>query len=442
VPKAPLAIILAIAMASAAAGQSVPIAIVHARIIDGRGGSVISDGSIVIRGEKIEAVGAGPAVSIPTGAQLIDGAGRTVIPGLADMHVHLIGGWDGETTDMLSYRRYLNALLYAGVTTVLDTGNVEPYILQIRQEVAASRLPGPRIYCAGALIDGPDPFWPEISFSVVSAKQVPALVGKQKAAGVDVIKAYAGLSVPIVSQLAAEGKKAGLRVFIDQHQRNGSMDLMNAGIAAFAHLPTYVLTPEAIELAKAKRISFITTPSVYESHSGRRLRQLDFLRQGLIAETTPPWFLDDLRALANRPVTKDEESQRAYSFRGLQAAEENATKLWKAGLLLAAGTDAPYPGDFQGEGIHHELELLVEAGLTPLEAITAATRNAALLMNATDWGTLAPGMIADLVIVNGRPDQRIADTHKVETVIQRGVVLNRQLLKFDATHDSGFRVVH
>jgi hypothetical protein len=128
----------------------------------------------------------------------------------------------------------MNALLYAGVTTVLDTGNVQPYILQIRQEVASGRLLGPRIYCAGALIDGPDPIWPEVSLSISSASQIPALVHREKSIGVDVLKAYAGLSVPEVTRLAAEGKKVGLRVLVDQGRRNGSIDLMNVGIAGFA----------------------------------------------------------------------------------------------------------------------------------------------------------------------------------------------------------------
>jgi imidazolonepropionase-like amidohydrolase len=141
---------------SALSAQTTEIAIVHARIIDGRGGPVIPDGTVLLRGTRIEAVGAGSGIKVSSHAQLIDATGKTVMPGLADMHVHLVGGWDGETTDILGYQRYLNALLYAGVTTVLDTGNVQPYILQLRQEIKSGHLLGPRIYCAGALIDGPD----------------------------------------------------------------------------------------------------------------------------------------------------------------------------------------------------------------------------------------------------------------------------------------------
>lgn len=149
----PLFLVLAVVARGQTTRQTTPIAITHARIIDGRGGSVIPDGSIILNGTRIDSVGSASSVSVPPGARIIDGRGKTVFPGLADMHVHLVGGWDGDRTDVVGYQRYLNALLYAGVTTVLDTDNLQPYILQLRQEIAHDRLIGPRIYCAGALID-------------------------------------------------------------------------------------------------------------------------------------------------------------------------------------------------------------------------------------------------------------------------------------------------
>jgi hypothetical protein len=362
------------------------------------------------------------------------------MPGLADMHVHLVGGWDGETTDMLGYQRYLNALLYAGVTTVLDTGNVQPYILQMRQEVASGHILGPRIYCAGALIEGPDPIWPEISIIVSSVSQIPALVQREKSLGVDFLKGYGGLSIPEIARLAAEGKKVGLNVVVDQGAQNGSTDLMNAGIAGFAHLPTRELTRDAIELAKTKQIFFITTIAVYESFARHRFEHMDFLTNPLIADTTPPWFLEDLRAFARRPDPRINDAYRTAATQRLQAAQANARRLWNAGVLMIAGTDAAYPGDFQGEGIHHELELLVESGLTPIEAISSATRNAARLMNASnDWGSLESGKLADLLVINGRPDQNIRETHNVEMVLKEGVILDREQLKFNPARDPGFR---
>ena len=109
-------------------------------------------------------------------------------------------------------------------------------------------------------------------------------------------------------------------------------------------------------------------------------------------------------------------------------------------ILLVAGTDAPYPGVAQGEGIHRELELLVEAGLSPLEAITSATRNAAILIGAEDWGTITPGSVADLLVVDGRPDQDIRRTRDIHMVMQGGRILDRDALKFDPDTDPGFTV--
>ncbi len=137
-----------------------------------------------------------------------------------------------------------------------------------------------------------------------------------------------------------------------------------------------------------------------------------------------------------KPI-RGEKQENEKRFRQ-QAA--NLKRLFDAGLVIAAGTDAPYPGVFQGEGIHHEMELLVQAGLTPLQAITAATANAARLMDAGDeWGTVEPGRLANLVVVNGRPDRDVRETRKIEMVVCRGRVVNRASLKYDPATDPGFR---
>ena len=123
--------------------------------------------------------------------------------------------------------------------------------------------------------------------------------------------------------------------------------------------------------------------------------------------------------------------------------KRNVKKLLDAGVLLAAGTDAPYPGVFQGEAIHHELELLVAAGMTPLQAIRTATSNAARVMHAEEeWGSLQTGRAANVLIVAGNPAERINDTRQVETVILNGKILDRASLRFDPKRDPGFRAVN
>jgi imidazolonepropionase-like amidohydrolase len=161
----------------------------------------------------------------------------------------------------------------------------------------------------------------------------------------------------------------------------------------------------------------------------------------LIAETSTPWDLEALRAQAKRQLSKEEQGRSDVWGQSLRNAQHNAKLLLDQGVLLTAGTDAPYPGDFQGEGIHHELELLVEAGLTPLQVISVATGNAARLVGAeAEWGTLEVGKLANLIVVEGRPDQQVHDTRKILYVINRGKIVTRDLLKFDQRTDPGFHL--
>src|SRR6184192_1150361 len=132
-------VVFATSLAGARAGAGGPAAqpaqaFTNAVLIDGTGAPAVEHATVVIRGATIEAAGPAGEVKIPSGAVVTDLHGKVLMPGLADMHVHLLGGWDGHAVDMLGYRRYMNALLYAGVTTVLDTGNVQPYIVQLRAE--------------------------------------------------------------------------------------------------------------------------------------------------------------------------------------------------------------------------------------------------------------------------------------------------------------------
>ncbi len=117
------------------------LAITNAVVVDGRGGAPLENGTIILNGDRIQAVGPTQQIEIPPNARVIDAMGKTVLPGLADMHVHLIGGWDGHRVDMLGYQRYLNSLLYNGVTTVLDVGNVQPLSRRSRRSRSPPRMP-------------------------------------------------------------------------------------------------------------------------------------------------------------------------------------------------------------------------------------------------------------------------------------------------------------
>jgi imidazolonepropionase-like amidohydrolase len=416
--------------------HSATIAISNIRIIDGNGGPPIEHGRIILQDRRILAVGTSSDLAIPAGARRIDGKGGSALPGLADMHVHLLGGTNGVGLDILGYQKYLNALLYAGITTVMDTGNVEPFILQLREEVRAGRVLGPRIYCVGPLIDGADPVWPALSVAVTSKDQVPRIVESLASEKVDFVKLYVGLSDQLVRTISTEAHKHNLRTIIDQWSRNGSGDIAQEGIAGFAHFPSRRIGDEAIAVIKAHHVFLISTLAVQESALGRRFADLAFLDNPLIADTTSKEALDRLRKEYGGLSAEQLAAKSTFTNRiDFQGAESNVPRLRDAGILFAAGTDAVYPGDFQGEGLHRELELLVESGLTPLEAITAATRNAAAIVNASEeWGTLEAGKLANLIIVDGSPDRRIGDTRRIVTVIKEGAVLDRTALRLDRSH--------
>lgn len=424
------------------AAQDRPIVITHARVIDGLGGPPIENGAVILSGKTIQYVGASAGAPIPPKAQVIDASGKSVMPGLADMHVHLQGGWDGISIDLLGYQRYFNSMLYSGITTILDTGNYQPWILQLRQEVAAGRVFGPRIYCTGAMLDAADPAWPDLAYTISSRAQLPGIVARDKQAGVDLLKGYANLSDRMLRRLVEEAHKSGMRIIIDQWERNGSPDLVHTGIDGFAHAPTRKMSPDDIQTVRDSNLFLITTLVVEEYSARRRLADLRFLDEPLIKDATPPWFLAELRAEATRTLADSEKRDVERSAAGFDEMKRNVKKLFDARVLLAAGTDAPYPGVFQGEALHHELELLVASGMTPLQAIRIATYNAARIMHAeSEWGSLQLGRRANLVIIAGNPAANISDTRKIDSVILDGRILNRAALKFDPARDPGFRAV-
>jgi imidazolonepropionase-like amidohydrolase len=417
--------------------QSDVTAITNARIIDGNGGEPVADGVIVIRGERIEAIGPASSTPVPEGAHIIDAAGRTAMPGLADMHVHLgQGGWDGTTADLLGFQRYLNALLYAGVTTVLTLGDVGPHIKQIHDEIEAGRLVGPRVYFAGPMFDGPEPEWPELSYALSSVPQMQGYVRKLKAAGVHVIKGYTGLPDEMLVRLVEASAQESLPVIVDVWGRNGSAGTAATGITAFAHLGWSEVSDEAIAVMARENVATITTATLTDARLRWKARGGDFAEAPLVGRVTPPWVLGPLTdVVIHGKGTSYAESTPEERLIPLR----NAKRMFDAGILLVAGTDSPGPGLFFGEGLHRELELLVEAGLTPLQAISMATRNAAALMRADDWGTLEPGKRADVLIVDGDPAARIGDTRNIAVLLHRGRIVDSRRLEFDPATDPGYR---
>ncbi|MES2304318.1 MAG: amidohydrolase family protein [Gemmatimonadota bacterium] len=438
----PARLLLLLASLPATASAQQLTAFTHVRLIDGRGGAPIADATVVVRGDRITAAGAASQVSTPAGARVIDGRGMSLMPGLADMHTHLSGGWDGETADWLGGRVTMNALLYNGITSAFDPGDVTSYVRQLREEVRAGRLAGPRIFFTGPVLDGATPQWPDISQPLTTPEQASFFVRQMKSAGAVFIKAYGGLTTEMVKVLVDAAARDSMRVIADVGQRNGSLAVAQTGIAIYAHTGTSAMTDEAIRYMADHHTATITTLAVYESLSRRRFKEMSFLQQPLIKDVMSPTYMSQVTAWGLKPPTAQESRLMAFYSTALTTAARNVKRMLDAGILVVAGTDAPWPGQYYGEGLHRELELLVEAGLTPLEVITLATRNAARLVNAeSEWGTVEPGKVADLLLVRGDPSTQIGDSRNIVQLMQGGKLIDRASLRYDPKRDPDYHPV-
>ena len=184
---------------------------------------------------------------------------------------------------------------------MLDTGNSMAFITQLKQEINAGRLRGPRVFCVGPMIDGDDPIWPSLAEPLGSYGQAPRLIKRLVDNHVDMVKGYAGLSDLHLTALAQEARKVNLRVIADVWERNGSISASRTGIYAFAHAPHAVdVSPELAREMAGRGMAVISTLTVRESFANTRMQDLSFLNQPLIKDVTPPNFLTEIREAAAR----------------------------------------------------------------------------------------------------------------------------------------------
>ena len=430
------------------------IAVVGGTLIDGTGAPAVPDSLILIDNGIITYSGKrGSHAASLAGARVIDAQGKFVIPGLIDMHVH--------------YEQWMGKLFLAnGVTTIKDTGNDPDWITKERDRINASpHIAAPRIIACGPVVDGTDSIWEMYSSHIAKAddeagarKIASALVEK----GVDCLKAYINLPRPAMLALIAEAHRHGLPVT----GHLGHVDARQAalyGIDEIEHasgIAEASLTEDAEERAAAIQDKHHSPTGEnwpvqpWEFVSPERLRSLIQLLVDRNVTIDPTLGVYDNIAHFNDQKRKENPNLKYIHFseelRHLWIAENYfeifGTKPWgpkefnraleqqdarmefvrafaKAGGVVVAGSDTPNPFVVPGFSLHRELELLVEAGLTPLEALQTATLNAAkTLRKETSLGTISAGRIADLVILNGDPLKDITETKNIYLVIKNGVV--------------------
>jgi imidazolonepropionase-like amidohydrolase len=383
-------------------------AMVGATIVDGTGGPAISDGVIVVRDGRIAAVGPRASVAIPDGTPAVPVDGKTIVPGLWDMHTHV------------TQVEWAPVYLGAGVTTVRDMGNEFEFITSLRDAIASTRALGPRIVAAG-LIDGggPNAFGVYYAATPDEAKQA---VAKYHDAGFQQIKIYSLVTPPIVEAITAEAHRLGLTV--TGHIPNG-MTIEQAAAAGMDHIAHLGIRGEAGSDDVKRTIAFLRDHKTVIDPTQSWNELLGHAAGTPIAAFQPgvlkiPAPLN--RVFANAGAAGiDAATARTRLERGLRIVKA----LHDAGVPVVVGTDEGIPG----HSVHREIELYVEAGLTPMEALQAATIVSARAMKMDgELGTIERGKRADLVVLNANPLDSISNIRSVRWTISDGRVYDAPTL--------------
>lgn len=389
-------------------------ALTGATVIDGTGRAAMVDATILVRDGRIDRVGARAEVPIPPGERTIDARGKTIIPGLWDMHAHA------------SQIEWASAYLAAGVTSIRDMGGEEKFLLALRETIERRGGVGPRLFLAG-LVDGDE----EGSFGTVTAAtpdEGRAVVDHYRAARFDQIKLYSVLRPDVVAAIVARAHDVGLTVTGHVPRSLGIGRSIEAGMDQIAHLPVDgdTTAPEVRHvidlLARGKVVVDPTIP--WNELLGRSgAVPIERFEPGILR--APPALAFNYRSVVN---AVDPDAAAASFQRQLAIVRA----MHNAGVPLVAGTDGGVPG----YSLLRSVELFVQAGFTPMEAILSATLVAARAMGRdADSGTIEAGKRADLVVLDANPLDDIANIRATRWVVSNGRLFDSAALRRAA----GFR---
>ena len=430
--------------AAAAHGQSVVIE--GATLIDGTGGAPLKNSAIVIDGSRITAVGAKGSVSYPAGATVIKADGLTALPGLIDAHIH-------------SLNFFPQLFLHFGVTTVMDTANPTEWIIAQREALKTGRIRGPRMFVTGDVIDAPDPAedprragYRRYVRTPDEARTTARALLKQ---GVDALKVYQHLTPDLLKPIVEEARKAGTEAV--GHSRDAH-EAIRAGLRFIEHsLPIAHATlgdpgkAKAMDEGTLKDPEADMDPARFGAVIDLMVRNGVFFNPTLTREfiTVLPkrarWHAE-AAALLEQPdyrfipaarrqfwlrtarTHSPSDPRRAEAARKVQ---EFTRRYAQAGGRIITGPDSgpsSGPANMAGLAMHIEMEAFVDAGLTPMQAIQASTKwSAELLHKEQDLGTIAPGRIADIILIDGDPLADIRATRKIRTVVMSGTPVDTTL---------------
>ena len=431
------------------------VALTHARVIDGRGHAALENQTLVLRDGKIALLGADANVKIPDGATVRDLTGKTVMPGLVMVHEHLYYSSVIRGPLHLNEMEFSFPRLYlaAGVTSARTAGSVEPYTdLQVKDNIDAGTTPGPKLHLTAPYVDGVGTGITQLR-PVKDAASAVRRVNYWADEGFTSVKVYINLPRDIMAATIEAAHKRGMQVtghigMVSYREAAGlGIDNLEHGFMAMSDLvpgrkeddpsnavnnyrslealdPESTAVNDLIHLLVDKQVAVTSTLAIFETFTpGRRVcsqAELDTLAPPLRESYLTRWSAIQVQ---NNPTTK------AAFAKNLKLER----KFFRAGGLLVTGTDPTgYGGCMAGYGNWRAIELLVEAGLTPLEAIQVATFNGAKLLGIDALtGSVEAGKAADLVVVNGDPSTTISDIRKTEVVFKDGVGYDSKKL-FDA----------
>ncbi len=435
------------------------VVLLHARVIDGLGHAPQEGQTLVIRSGRIAELGADGAVAVPQGARVIDLAGKSVIPGLVLVHEHLFYSSFVQPALHINEMEFSFPRMYlaAGITSMRTGGSIEPYTdLQIKDDIDAGRVPGPKLHLTMPYLDGPGTGITQLR-PVASAAAALRMIDYWADEGFTSAKVYINLPAEIMGPAIAEAHRRGMqvtghigKVSYGEAAQMGIDDLEHGFMAMSDFIAgrkpgdpsnsvgnyrsLEALNPDAPEVAALmkqlveRHVAVTSTLAIFETFTpGRRIdtpAELESLA-GPLKETY----------LTNWAAMNAKNSQMAVHALSRDMALE--LRFFRAGGLLVAGTDPTgYGGVLAGYGSWRAVELLVEAGLTNVEAIQVATSNGARLLGILgDTGSLEKGKAADLVVIAGDPSRDISEIRKAETVFKDGVGYGSKAL-FDSVKGS------
>jgi imidazolonepropionase-like amidohydrolase len=428
------------------------VALTHVRVIDGTGAAAREDQTIIFSKGKIDSVGDASSASVPKNAQVIDLRGYTVIPGLVGMHDHMFyPAGNGIFSEMgFSFPRLY---LAGGVTTIRTTGALEPYTdLELKKQIDSGQTPGPKMHVTGPYLEGAGS-WALQMHQLSGPEDATRTVNFWLDQGVDNFKAYMFITRAELGAAIQAAHKRGAKVTghlcavnfreaadlgIDDLEHGFFVDTEFAADKKPDQCPDNSENPEVLAKLDANSGPMHDTIQYLIQHHVALTSTLPVFEMGSFPDRPPVQkrlleaLSPDARSawLANRVRSSD-----ASLFRqrygsdvspwpaAFKKEEEFEYAFSKAGGLLLAGLDPTGMGGvIAGFGDQREVELLVEAGFTPVEAIHIATYNGAQFLGDLDRvGTIAPGKQADLVVIKGDPSKKIEDIENVETVFKDGV---------------------